>query len=78
MVKRTSGWIGATIPDHATPTLRDQGRVKRDGFQTDPLPKCSHPEAVETGEDDELPEELNDLIGQLTLRDDWDGPDRED
>ena len=30
------------------------------------------------GEDDNLPEELHDLVGQLTLRDDWDGPDRED
>ena len=33
---------------------------------------------LETGEDDDLPEELHDLVGQLNLRDDWDGPDRED
>lgn len=33
---------------------------------------------LETGEDNDLPEELHDLVGQLTLRDDWDGPDRED
>lgn len=31
-----------------------------------------------TGEDEDLPEELHDLVGQLTLHDDWDGPDRED
>jgi len=33
---------------------------------------------VETAEDEDLPEELHDLVGQLNLRDDWDGPDRED
>ncbi|MBA9068737.1 hypothetical protein FHR71_002487 [Methylobacterium sp. RAS18] len=33
---------------------------------------------LETAEDDELPEELHDLLGQLTLRYDWDGADRED
>lgn len=32
---------------------------------------------LETAKDDELPEELHDLVGQLTLRDDCDGPDRE-
>lgn len=31
---------------------------------------------IETAEDDDLPGELHDLVGQLTLRDDWDGPDR--
>lgn len=33
---------------------------------------------LETGEDDDLPEELHDLVSLLTLCDDWDGPDRDD
>lgn len=27
---------------------------------------------------DDLPEELGDLVARLNLRDDWDGPDRDD
>lgn len=33
---------------------------------------------LDAEEDDDLPEGLQDQVGQLTLRDDWDGPDRED